>query len=168
MANKAAEAAQLAVSFERTYAASVADLWWLWTTREGFESWWGPKGFRVDVHKIEPRVGGALVYDMIAVGHEEIEYMQKANLAVSHATHGSFSEVVPQRRLELIHVIDFIPGVPTYENRIRVEFLAEGKSARMVICVQAHATTEWTQASLKGMESQLTKVPQALAARAAR
>lgn len=94
MATKAGQSAPLMLSFERSYEASVADLWYLWTTKAGFESWWGPKGFRVEVHKIEPRVGGALVYDMIAVGREEIEYMKKANMAASHATHGSFTEAV--------------------------------------------------------------------------
>ena len=29
---------------ERTYRASVDELWELWTTKEGFESWWPPEG----------------------------------------------------------------------------------------------------------------------------
>ena len=29
---------------ERTYRASVDELWDLWTTKEGFESWWPPEG----------------------------------------------------------------------------------------------------------------------------
>ncbi len=75
---------------------------------------------------------------------------------------------MPQRLLEIVHVIDFIPGLEPYDNRMQVEFFAEGKTARMLIRVQAHATPEWTQASSMGMESQLTKVPGVLAARAAR
>jgi uncharacterized protein YndB with AHSA1/START domain len=27
---------------ERTYRARPEELWALWTTKEGFESWWGP------------------------------------------------------------------------------------------------------------------------------
>jgi uncharacterized protein YndB with AHSA1/START domain len=168
MVTNTSAAAPLAITFERSYQASVADLWDLWITKEGFEAWWGPKGFRVAVHKIEPRVGGALVYDMIAVGHEEIEFMKKTFAGVSHATHGSFSVVVPLQRLEIIHVIDFIPGQRAYDNRMRVEFFAEGKMARMLISVEEHSTSEWTKASKMGMESQLTKVPAALAARAGR
>jgi len=34
------------VVVERTYRAKVGELWNLWTTKEGFESWWGPKGCR--------------------------------------------------------------------------------------------------------------------------
>jgi uncharacterized protein YndB with AHSA1/START domain len=168
MATKTGQAAPLAASFERSYEASVADLWYLWTTKAGFESWWGPKGFRVEVHTIEPHVGGALVYDMIAVGREEIEFMKKANMAVSHGTRGSFTEVVAHERLEIVHVIDFVPGLRAYEHRMRVEFFAEGKMARMVIFAEEHSTKQWTQASLKGMESQLTKVPGALRLRAGR
>jgi uncharacterized protein YndB with AHSA1/START domain len=161
------DAAPLAVTFERSYQATVADLWWLWTTKEGFESWWGPQGFRVAVHRIEPRSGGALVYDMIAAGAAEIEFMKKTFNTTFHATHGSFTTVVPQQYLEIVHVIDFVPGQPTYENRMRVEFSGAGKTARMVIAVEEHLTKEWTQASRQGMESQLTKLPEILRQRRA-
>jgi uncharacterized protein YndB with AHSA1/START domain len=166
MQNESGPATPWAVTFERSYAASVAQLWDLWTTKAGFESWWGPKGFRVAVRRIEPRVGGALVYDMIAVGQEEIGMMEKTFGGAAHVTRGSFTQVVPQRLLEIVHVIDFIPGLQAYDNRMQVEFFAEGKMARMLIRVQDHATPEWTQASRMGMESQLTKVPGILAGRA--
>jgi uncharacterized protein YndB with AHSA1/START domain len=45
------------VVFERTYRARIEELWELWTTKKGFESWWGPEGFRVEVHTLEARVG---------------------------------------------------------------------------------------------------------------
>jgi uncharacterized protein YndB with AHSA1/START domain len=167
MQNSSQAATPWAVTFERSYAATVADLWELWTTKAGFESWWGPQGFRVAVQRIEPRVGGALVYDMIAVGEQEIAMMRKTFGAVSHPTHGSFTQVIPQQLLEIVHVIDFIPGIAPYDNRMRVDFSEEGELARMLIRVQGHATAEWTQASKMGMESQLTKVVGVLAARAA-
>src|ERR1700736_1917583 len=44
------------VVVERTYRAGAQELWDLWTTKEGFESWWGPEGFRVEVYKLEARV----------------------------------------------------------------------------------------------------------------
>jgi len=37
------------VRLERTYQAPIEDVWELWTTKEGIESWWGPGGFRVTV-----------------------------------------------------------------------------------------------------------------------
>ena len=33
-------------SIERTYSDSVEDVWDLWTTKPGIESWWGPEGRR--------------------------------------------------------------------------------------------------------------------------
>lgn len=40
----AAAATSPELVFERTYRASVDELWELWTTKEGFESWWPPRG----------------------------------------------------------------------------------------------------------------------------
>lgn len=34
------------VRLERTYDATIDEVWRLWTTREGIESWWGPRGSR--------------------------------------------------------------------------------------------------------------------------
>jgi uncharacterized protein YndB with AHSA1/START domain len=160
----AAPAAQTAIKFERLYEnAAVEDLWHLWTTKEGFESWWGPKGFRVEVQKLELREGGDLIYDMIADAPEEIAAMKKMNMPLSHATRGTFTRVEPLKRLELTHLIDFVPGAKPYENRISVEFYETNGGARMVIGVEPHRDPQWTRMATMGMESQLTKVPGALA-----
>jgi hypothetical protein len=50
---------------ERTYRTRVEELWALWTTKEGFESWWGSEGSRVKVHTIEAREGGTHVIDFV-------------------------------------------------------------------------------------------------------
>src|SRR5207245_3225668 len=34
------------VTLERTFQASMEEVWDLWTTKEGIESWWGPGGIR--------------------------------------------------------------------------------------------------------------------------
>ena len=153
------------ITFDRRYDAPLEDLWALWTTKAGFESWWGPKGFRVDVHALDARPGGELNYDMIAVGREEIEFMRKSGMGISHGTRGTFIEVVPLRRLVIEHVVDFLPGVQAYEHRMRVEFSQAGGQARMVIHLDPHFSEQMTGMAAAGMESQLTKVPGALAAR---
>ena len=33
------------ITFERTFRATVGEVWDLWTTKKGLESWWGPQGF---------------------------------------------------------------------------------------------------------------------------
>jgi uncharacterized protein YndB with AHSA1/START domain len=158
---------QQSVRFERTYDGPVDDLWELWTSKDGFEAWWGPEGFRVEVKKIDARVGGKLDYDMIADRAEEIAYMKQQGWAVRHGTHGVFTEIEPMRRLTIRHRIDFIPGVQAYDNDMRVELVPEGEKVRMIVEIQAHRDEVWTRNAAQGFESQLTKVPAALASRRA-
>ena len=153
------------IRVERQYEGPVDDVWWLWTTKEGFESWWGPEGFRVEVRELDLRVGGKLDYDMIASDPAQIAWMKQNNMPTSHGTRGKFVEIVPLKRLAISHMIDFIPGVKRYEHRMSVEFVTAGKNVTMVVTIEDHTTPEWTQRAVEGFESQLTKVPGALAAR---
>ncbi|HEX4096502.1 MAG TPA: SRPBCC domain-containing protein [Caulobacteraceae bacterium] len=149
---------QAALVIERTYAAPLEDLWALWTTKAGFESWWGPEGFRVEVHALEARAGGVLDYDMIADAPEMIAAMKSVGQPVSHGTHGRFAEFRPYERLTLVHVIDFIVGKAPYEHTIEVDFRSAGDKASMLVTVQPHLDPEWTQRSIDGFTSQLAKL----------
>ncbi len=40
------ETSKRGITLERTYKASLQDVWDMWTTKEGIESWWGPDGSR--------------------------------------------------------------------------------------------------------------------------
>jgi uncharacterized protein YndB with AHSA1/START domain len=152
------------VVIERRYRAPLAEVWALWTTREGFESWWGPEGFRVEVHTIEPRPGGRLDYDMIADTPEMQAAMREMGWSTSHATHGRFAEIRPMTWLVLVHQIDFIPGVETYESRIDVALSAEGDTTRMVVTLHPHRDPLWTARSAEGFASQLGKLDRRYAA----
>jgi uncharacterized protein YndB with AHSA1/START domain len=154
----AAGQTQAPVVIERTYAAGVEDLWALWTTKDGFESWWGPQGFRVEVHELEARAGGALRYDMIADAAEAIAAMKSMGQPLVHATHGVYAQFRPHERLSLVHVIDFIDGVEPYEVAIDVEFIPLGDRARMVVTLQPHRDPHWTKMSVQGFTSQLGKL----------
>src|SRR5262245_15758857 len=110
------------MKLERRYRARIEDLWALWTTKRGFESWWGPEGFRVEVHALDARVGGELRYDMIADAAEQITAMKEIGRPTSHATRGRFTELRPHERVAITHVIDFLPGVEAYENTMVAEF----------------------------------------------
>ena len=160
---KPEQSSQPPLTFERSYHAQISDLWDLWTTKEGFESWWGPEGFRVQVHELDLRLGGQLRYDMIAVGAQEIAFMKAAGMATSQPTHGTFTDIQPLRVLAIRHVIDFFPNVAAYNNDMRIEFSSEGESARMLITVDAHPNPFFTQQAKAGMLSQLNKVAGALA-----
>jgi uncharacterized protein YndB with AHSA1/START domain len=146
------------VVVERTYRARVEELWELWTTKDGFESWWGPEGFRVEVERLEAREGGALSYEMIADTPEMVEAMEKMGQAVRHGTHGRFVEMEPHRRLAITHVIDFLPGVAAYDSTMVVEFFPSGPEVRMVVTLDAMHNEELTRMSTEGFTSQLRKL----------
>ncbi|HEX8056001.1 MAG TPA: SRPBCC domain-containing protein, partial [Novosphingobium sp.] len=109
---------------ERTYSAEPEELWELWTTKDGFESWWGPQEFRADVHTIEPRQGGMLHYDMVADTLKAVEAMEGMGAPTRQPCRGTFSEFRPHERLVLTQVIDFLPGIVPYDSTIAVDFFA--------------------------------------------
>lgn len=153
-----ADTQQAKVVIERTYRAPIEDLWDLWTTKEGFESWWGPQGFRVEVHALEARAGGVLEYDMIADAPDAIAAMKRMGQPLLHSTSGRFEEFKPLERLAITHVIDFLAGVEPYESLIEVEFHTVADRARMVVTLHPHRDSRWTRMSVEGFGSQLTKL----------
>jgi len=158
MSNEMKSRSEAKIVIERTYRATLKDVWDLWTTKEGFESWWGPEGFRSEVHEIDARVGGALRYDMIADTPETTAAMKKMGQPTSHPTRSRFTEIVPRERLVLTNVIDFLPGVATYESNIAVDLFAKDDRVRMVVTLDGMHDEKWTQMQKDGFLSQLTKL----------
>jgi uncharacterized protein YndB with AHSA1/START domain len=156
--NGSASAGRVKVVLERTYRARVEDLWELWTTKEGFESWWGPAGFRAEVHTLEARTGGSLNYDMIADSPEMIAAMKQMGRPASHNARVRFAEFKPLERLVIATVIDFVPGVKPYESSIAVDFFPSGATVRMVVTMDPMHDEEFTRMSKMGFTSQLSKL----------
>ncbi len=140
---------------ERTFRTRVEELWELWTTKEGFESWWGGEGSRVDVHTIEAREGGALYYDMIAVAPADIDKRSQLGLVPVSSVRARFTLFRPYQRLVLTHVMDFVPGVRPYEQAIAVDFFPSGDAVRMVTTIAPLHNEEFTQTSVRVFTSQL-------------
>jgi uncharacterized protein YndB with AHSA1/START domain len=115
-------------------------------------------GFRVEVHVLDARVGGTLNYDMIADSAEMIAAMKQMGQPPSHGVASTFSELSAPRRLVLTNVIDFLPGVPTYESQIAVEFFVTGDSVRMVVTLDAMHSDEFTKMQKDGFTSQISKL----------
>lgn len=143
---------------ERTYRASLEDVWDLWTTKEGFESWWGPQGFRAEVQELDARAGGKLRYEMIAATPEMVAEMTKMGQPPSHAVHSTFSKLEPKKKLVLTSLIDFLPGVEFYESHIAVDFSASGDSVKMVVTLDPMHNEAFTEMQLEGFTSQLSKL----------
>ena len=151
------------IVIERSYRASLEDVWDLWTTKEGFESWWGPQGFRAEVHELDARAGGALRYDMIAASPETIAAMKQMGQPPSHAVRSRFTELQARERLVLTSVIDFLPGVAAYESDLAVDFFAVGERVRMVVTLHGMHHEDFTKMQEEGFTSQLTKLDERFA-----
>ena len=150
------------VSIERTFSAAIEDVWELWTTKEGIESWWGPEGFAVKVRKLELRPGGELAYAMTATAPEQMEFLKKAGMPLTTEARLSYTEVSPRRRIAYTHLADFIPGVTPYEVATTVEFDTSPQGVRMVLTFEAMHDEQWTQMAVMGWESQLDKLAKLL------
>jgi uncharacterized protein YndB with AHSA1/START domain len=153
------------VRLERTYPASIEDVWELWTTKEGIEAWWGPDGFAVTVHELDLRAGGNLLYAMTAVGAPQIEFMKKAGMPLTTESRIRFKEVTPPRRLVYAHLTDFIPGVAPYDVEHRLELEPVANGVKLVLTLDPMHSEEWTQRAVMGWEMELGKLARALEAR---
>ena len=145
-------------TIERTFRATAKELWDLWTTREGLESWWGPGGFTTKVHRLDIRPGGRFEYEMTATGPEQIEAMKKANLPLVSRAGSTYTEIKPPRRLAYKTMTDFIPGITPYEIVAVVEFRPVADGVRLVITRDTMHNEEWTRMSVMGMDSSLDRL----------
>lgn len=152
-------------SLERTYAASLDEVWALWTTKDGIESWWGPEGFDVAVRSIDLRPGGELVYVMTAVRAEEIAFMKQAGMPLATEARITFTAVRPKTRLGYSTLADFVPGVEPYDVATVVELQAAGDGVKMILTFDAMHDAQWTEQARAGHESQLRKLDALLGAR---
>ncbi len=147
----------------RRFRASLDDLWALWTTAKGIESWWGPPGFEVTVQSIDLRVGGLLRYTMTAVQVEMVAFMRANGLPTATPAEVTYSEITPLRRLAYAHLVDFVPGVAPYHTALAVDFAAHGDDAEMRLTFQRMHDAEWSERQRRGWELELGKLEAALA-----
>jgi uncharacterized protein YndB with AHSA1/START domain len=155
------------ITMERVYQADVRDVWDLWTTKEGIESWWGPGGFSVKVRKLDLRAGGELLYAMTAIDPPQVEFMKKAGMPLTTEARITFTEIVPLTRLAYVHLADFIPGVEPYDVATVVELYKTSGGVRMVLTFDAMHDDVWTQRATMGWESEIGKLAAVLAGRPA-
>lgn len=153
------------IVIERRYRAKAADLWALWTTPEGLESWWGPPGFAVTVQAMDLRAGGALRYTMTAMAPEMVAFMHKNGMPVATPAQASYDAVEPMSRLAYRHLVDFVPGRAAYATRMVVEFLPEGDTVTLRLTFDAMHDAEWTERARMGWEMELGKLATLLADR---
>jgi uncharacterized protein YndB with AHSA1/START domain len=150
------------VSIERTLGGTVEDVWELWTTKAGIESWWGPDGFVVKVRRLDVRLGGELLYAMTAIAPEQIEFLKKAGMALTNESLVTYTDVVPLKRLAFTQMADFIPGVTPYEVATAVELKTVPQGVRLVLTLDAMHDEYWTKMAVMGWENELDKLGRVL------
>jgi uncharacterized protein YndB with AHSA1/START domain len=156
------DASRRRITIERTYIAAIKDVWDLWTTKEGIESWWGPDGFAVKVRLLDLRAGGELQYAMTATAPAQVAFMKKAGMPLTTEVRIVYAEVVAHRRLRYTHLADFIPGVEPYNVATTLELHPDVQSVRMVLTFDAMHDEQWTQRAVMGRESELGKLAKLL------
>jgi uncharacterized protein YndB with AHSA1/START domain len=152
------KAARAQFSIERTYDATLDEVWGLWTSKEGVESWWGPEGFEVSVTSLDLRPGGELIYVMTAVAPEQVAFMKQAGMPLATLCKVTYTEVSPRSRVAYKTLADFVPGVTPYEVATVVELRGIGARVKMIITIDAMHDDVWTQRARAGNESQLRKL----------
>ena len=140
---------------ERTYPTTAEDLWDLWTTPEGIESWWAPDGFAVEVEKLELERGGELVYTMTASGPEQVEFMRNARLPLTSTSRKRFTEVERPRRLAYLSLVDFVPDTPPYEFLTVVELEPADGEVQVSMTVESMHDQVWTERLIAGRANEL-------------
>lgn len=161
---------------ERRFPRRVEELWAYWTTKDGFEAWWGPEKYRVRVFTLEPRLDGLIHTEIYTDDPEQIAVLKAMGRPNSHETRARFSEFLPTGpapRLAITNRIDFLPNVSPYDNSIRMELhpasahpaathpagaYSAGAMTLMRIALEPMHDEEMTRLSFIGFESALRKL----------
>jgi uncharacterized protein YndB with AHSA1/START domain len=154
------------IKLERTFAASIEDVWELWTTKDGIESWWGPGGFQVTVRSLDLRPGGELHYAMTATDPQQIEFMKRAQMPLTTELRITYTTIDAPRRLEYVHLTDFIPGMDPYDVTTTLELYETEGGVRLALTFDPMHDEEWTMRARMGWEGELGKLEGVLATRA--
>lgn len=150
-----------AIKLEQIYNTSPENIWQLWTTAEGIESWWAPDGFTVTVDTLELKPGGELIYTMTATAQPQIEFMQSMGMPLSTTSRKTFVEVDEGKKLAYDSLVDFVPNKEPY-NFLTVVTLEPIKddSAKVVMEMQPLHDEEWTSRLVAGRQNELNNLVQ--------
>ena len=141
---------------ERVFNAPIDAVWALWTSAEGIASWFGPRGFQVEVTRLDLEPGGAFVYTMNATDPERIAAMGKQGRPPSWAVESTITEVDPPNKF----VYDSPRGPETMTTSAEFSEVPEG--VKLVLMISATKDGMVGGAAM-GFESSLDRFAEALA-----
>ncbi|HUR25564.1 MAG TPA: SRPBCC family protein [Candidatus Thermoplasmatota archaeon] len=138
-------------------------VWEMWTTKQGLDRWWKlsakDMGYEFKTNKLDVRVGGEYDLQMSNAAHGELH------------NHGTYTEVVPNRRLSQRWDFDIFlaPGEKPYPIAITIEFdeidtMGPGspKGTKMTFTQGPMAKPGFTEGSRQGVISNFAKLETAL------
>jgi uncharacterized protein YndB with AHSA1/START domain len=155
------------INMERTLIATLAEVWELWTTKDGIESWWGPEGFETKVGKLDLKVGGALEYAFTAVGEQQVAFMKQAGQPLTQHMKARYTVVQPKTAAAWMNLVEFIPGITPYEVETRFDLEARGKQVHMKLRFDAMHDEQFTKFAEMGWNEEFGKLERLLARRGA-
>ena len=142
---------------ERVWDAPIALVWELWTTPKGVESWFGPKGFQVEVGEFDLRVGGTFTYTMKAASDEMAAMMEKSGRPPSFTVVSTITECDPPNRFAYDS-----PAGPEDTMTTAVTFEEVPEGVKMVLVIDA-TKPEMTTGAARGWVSTLERFGEVLA-----
>jgi uncharacterized protein YndB with AHSA1/START domain len=140
---------------ERVWNAPIELIWELWTDPAGRASWWGPRGFTVEIEEMDVRVGGAFRYTMRATSPEMVAAMQARGRPTAHSIACTFTQVDAPNRLEWAS--PFGPDTLTTS----VEFTQLDEGVKMVLVLDA-TKPEMTGGAAMGWKGSLDRFAERL------
>jgi len=126
---------------QRTIAGPVNDVFDAWVDPEILVKWWGPEGFTIPQHEIDPREGGAWTTTMLSPEGNK------------HVVSGVYKEIDRPNRLVLTWSWRQDDGSNGHETEITVTFEPDGAGTRMHLVQQVFDTVEQAAGHNQGWES---------------
>lgn len=146
------------ITLERTWPYPLEDVWALWTTKDGIESWWGPDGFRTRVNRLELREGGVLEYTFTAVGPQQLAFLERSGQPRVSTMRARYSQVQPMTEVAWRTLTDFIPDTEPYQVETRVGLEDTAHGVAMTLELDVMHNEHWTQLARMGWEQELQKL----------
>ena len=153
-------------TIDRTFQSTLTDVWALWTTSDGIESWWGPEGFTVTVRSLDLQAGGRLQYTMTATAAPQVAFMHANGMPIATEATITYSEVTPMTRLAYVHLVDFVPDVAAYDVATVVELVEQEHGVRLLLTLDPMHDPMWTERAIAGWQSELGKLESVIASHA--
>jgi uncharacterized protein YndB with AHSA1/START domain len=135
---------------ERTFSAQRSKVWTAWTTPELFVKWWGPRGWKTEVKKMDFREGGSLLYGMKCEDPQQTDWYGKYSWGRS-----DYGSVDAENSFDYTDYFTdengtVTPGMPAM--KIRMEFVEQDGATRVTSTAVYDKPEDLEQVIKMGME----------------